>query len=273
MKHLTFMLCFLAILFTGGNALADCKIPSVDLTAKSSATSDSEIGQSFTATCTGRIKSITVKSNTDYTNKTVTVYQGEGIGGTVLKSISSNLVTGMNEISLEDAAIKVSAGSVYTFTLSSYVALKNADGSYDGGTGYMGSTDLGYDLYFSVTITSNKTLTVNPTNPGGSVTADSGDISSCSSSGGICSDEYTPGTDIVLTATLDTGYGSCTWTGCSSTSGNTCTVSSISDNTTVSVSYAAGGGGNSVALTDFAVLILGLLLLIAGYATIRSRAR
>lgn len=82
-----------------------------------------------------------------------------------------------------------------------------------------------------------RTLTVSPS-ADGTVSADSGAISACSSTGGTCSGEYAYGATVTLTAVPDPGYAT-TWTsGCFSYSGNGCTVSNVRVNTSVSVSFA-----------------------------------
>jgi sugar lactone lactonase YvrE len=115
-----------------------------------------------------------------------------------------------------------------------------------------------------------RTLTVSPS-AGGSVSADSGAVASCTSAGGTCSGSYGTGTTIVLTATPDTGKTTQWGSGCSSTSGNTCTVSGISANTTVNVAFAVAAGvplGGTAAYAGF-----GLALLCLAAVVLRTRDR
>jgi hypothetical protein len=70
---------------------------------------------------------------------------------------------------------------------------------------------------------------------GGSVSADSGAIGSCTSSGGTCSDLYDGGTTVTLTATPDAG-AAVTWSGCDSAVGNQCIVT-VSADTNVTASF------------------------------------
>ena len=72
----------------------------------------------------------------------------------------------------------------------------------------------------------------------GSVSADSGAISDCTSSGGICTGNYAQGSTLVLTATPATGYFT-VWTGADSGScaGNICTFSNIGSAKSVTASF------------------------------------
>jgi hypothetical protein len=99
------------------------------------------------------------------------------------------------------------------------------------------------------------TLTVTPGGAAdGTVSADVGAISGCSSSGGTCADDYDEGTTITLTASPDTG-AAVRWTGCTSATGNECTVILARDTTvtatfdpiprhTLTVSKAGTGSGS-----------------------------
>jgi trimeric autotransporter adhesin len=71
--------------------------------------------------------------------------------------------------------------------------------------------------------TPNKhTLTLSPTGPG-SVTAGSGSIRGCESSGGNCAGEYIEGSTLILTAT-PAPHEAVAWNGCTQSDGNTCEV-------------------------------------------------
>ena len=58
----------------------------------------------------------------------------------------------------------------------------------------------------------------------GEVDANSGPISGCRESSGTCSSLYTAGTEVILTATSDTGNEFLGWTGCDSEPGGDCKV-------------------------------------------------
>ena len=114
------------------------------------------------------------------------------------------------------------------------------------------------------------------TGANGSVSEDNGGIASCTSSGGDnCSGVYADDSSIVLTATPETGYFTSWDSGCSSTNGNICTVSEISKNTTVAVSFTNKGAGSDAAvpLPLAASLIFGLLLLAGAFRMRKTRAK
>ncbi|WP_457666331.1 InlB B-repeat-containing protein [Thiolapillus sp.] len=73
----------------------------------------------------------------------------------------------------------------------------------------------------------------------GSVSADSGSINACTSTGGVCSGNYSQGTNLVLTATPDSGYVTA-WSGpdSSSCTANTCTFNAIASAKSVTASFS-----------------------------------
>jgi hypothetical protein len=86
--------------------------------------SGNSVGQSFTATKTGLIKSISIASNLAQ-SETLKIYAGEGIGGSLLHTQSVNLtdsVTDASTFSLQelilDAEVAITSGSQYTFAFS-----------------------------------------------------------------------------------------------------------------------------------------------------------
>jgi hypothetical protein len=79
------------------------------------------------------------------------------------------------------------------------------------------------------------TVTVNGTG-GGTVASSPAGISSCSSSGGDCSQNFNHGTPVTLTATPAAG-SSVSWSGCDSSSGNTCTLSALTAARSVTATF------------------------------------
>ncbi|WP_305803137.1 hypothetical protein, partial [Thiolapillus sp.] len=73
----------------------------------------------------------------------------------------------------------------------------------------------------------------------GSVSANSGAISACTSTGGVCTGTYSQGANVVLTATPDTGYVTA-WSGSDSAAcaTNTCTFNAIASAKSVTVSFS-----------------------------------
>lgn len=126
--------------------------------------------------------------------------------------------------------------------------------------------------YYNVDII-QRTLTVSPSTSGGAVSADSGAISACTSTSGTCSGGYGNGTTITLTASPDVGYTTSWISGCSSTSGNTCTVSSISANTSVVVAFSSPNGASVSAGSFSGYFSYGLALLGAGGIAFRLRRK
>jgi hypothetical protein len=72
----------------------------------------------------------------------------------------------------------------------------------------------------------------------GKVDANSGAISGCTESSGVCEDEYVEGTVVTLTATADVGNKFVKWTGCGTVEGNKCKVT-MSSAKSVEAEFAA----------------------------------
>ena len=92
-------------------------------------------------------------------------------------------------------------------------------------------------------------LTVSPTGTGtGSVSSSPAGISKCTAGGGACSAEFDHGTAVKLTAAP--GAGSTTsWTGCDSSSGNTCNLHALTAAKDVTVTFTLGSNDLSVTLS------------------------
>lgn len=180
----------LAMLLPVPTALAGTiSIEVIEDTSKWHALSYYSFGQSFTATATGKLTKIYLmveepSSGENWTNRELTVYDGDGIGGTVLGTATgitlsqSTSVTDWKAIDLSSLNISVTFGNVYTFYFTNTVCSgysSNGDGSiyaegslYVEGTNY---TDIA-DLYFKLDIEEESTPTVS-TVSASSITANS----------------------------------------------------------------------------------------------------
>ncbi|TDO55778.1 cadherin-like domain-containing protein [Sunxiuqinia elliptica] len=119
------MMSFLLVsmLFVSNNqASAQCVI-SASYDNGSDATGSS-LAQSFVATCDGVLSQVKLISLTDQTGITVTIYSGEGVGGSVLGSVTGVSTHNAIEfidysiIDLSSANISVTSGNTYTFKLT-----------------------------------------------------------------------------------------------------------------------------------------------------------
>jgi hypothetical protein len=87
-----------------------------------------QLGQSFTATKTGAISAIKLVTGDSYTNKTLTIYQGEGTSGTVLFTQSginfADTYTDINTFTYTTVTLStpvpITSGGVYTFGLNTF---------------------------------------------------------------------------------------------------------------------------------------------------------
>jgi len=129
-----------------------------------------DIGQSFTATKTGVLKSIGVVEDSAAVSGTATlnVYNGSGTGGTVLYTKTGidfsviDTVTDINNYTLHnisiDSTVNITSGNVYTFVLSPGVAFDmayyTASNTYVGGDMFSADNSgfqTNIDMAFSVT--------------------------------------------------------------------------------------------------------------------------
>ncbi|MFE9082819.1 IPTL-CTERM sorting domain-containing protein [Brevundimonas sp. NPDC003935] len=120
------------------------------------------MGQNFTATATGTVTEIQVRSRTNIAT-TVYFFNGAGSGatGSNASAVSSQAVTLVDQGS--DAAgfqtivlatpLPVVAGHVYTFAFDAYVEMSANIDSYAGGTmlSNYNNSDINVDLAFTVT--------------------------------------------------------------------------------------------------------------------------
>jgi len=150
------------------------------------------IGQSFTACGNGLLSSITLLNELYVNNRTLTIYEGDGVSGTVLGTVSNieMLASQVNVIDVSGAGVNVISGNAYTF----YFATDVSNGAnlhlfdppnYAGGSLYFAGTSQPADLYFEVSITNTATvpsvtttvassITSNSATLGGNVTNDGG---------------------------------------------------------------------------------------------------
>jgi uncharacterized repeat protein (TIGR02543 family) len=143
------------------------------------------------------------------------------------------------------------AGETVTLTISAQSGLRVVAGSLTATYGSDTATITGSGPYVftmpaaNVVITAtfenipagNFNLTVNA-GAGGSVSAGSGSITACTSTGGICTGAYSSASTVVLTATPTSGYVVSSWGGVCSGSTTTCSVYMDNDKT-ASITFIA----------------------------------
>ena len=150
-----------SLLITGNPAFAQCTI-SPDIEAGSPANL-SNMGNSFTACQTGVISTIRVLSASSPSGRELSIYAGEGVGGSVLGSKTGiSLTTASNYttwsvIDMSTENISVTAGSKYTFYFTTDVEIYYVNSSnIVGGNMYqdqnqenivsLGSNDLRFEI-------------------------------------------------------------------------------------------------------------------------------
>ncbi|MBN1113252.1 MAG: hypothetical protein JXA53_10115, partial [Bacteroidales bacterium] len=159
------MMSFLLVsmLFVSSNqASAQCVI-SAPYDNGSDATGSS-LAQSFVATCDGVLSQVKLISLTNQTGITVTIYSGEGVGGSVLGSVTGVSTHNAIEfidysiIDLSSANVSVTSGNTYTFKLTNpgtgQVGFWHSNTNhYAGGIAYyQGAASSSLDFIFIVDI-------------------------------------------------------------------------------------------------------------------------
>lgn len=119
-------------------------------------------GQSFVATCSGTLNSIGFFINAGSTNpNTLTIYDGDGLGGANRGSISAdldysstNLTTDYRSIDVSSLGISIISGNTYTFQITGDVARLyfNTSNTIVGQIYYNGGANAGADLLYNVEI-------------------------------------------------------------------------------------------------------------------------
>lgn len=158
-----FMYAFAAVLLTISTyAQSGCTL-SADNVNGESATGNG-MGQSFTATCSGNLSQLKVLSNSAQNSVTITIYQGAGVTGTVLATVTGVTThnalsfTDYSSIELSSANISLTIGNVYTFYMTKPVAqdvsfYHSGSNHYAGGVAYYeGSANSDFDFIFVLDI-------------------------------------------------------------------------------------------------------------------------
>lgn len=123
-----------------------------------------KIGNSFTACQDGILSKVKFLSSDTKAGLVLDIYQGEGLSGTKLQTITgisthtNNSITDYSDIDISSYNISVTNGNVYTFFFSTTdvagvfkIGNMTAGGQMYYGTGVI-STEEDYDLYFEIEI-------------------------------------------------------------------------------------------------------------------------
>ena len=117
-----FFLVTISLLITSYTVCAQCSVNAAYGSGSDGMGSD--MGQSFTASCDGILSQLKLISKGDQTNTTITIYEGDGLTGTALGTITEitthNATTFIDYsiIDLSTANVSVTNGNSYTFYLS-----------------------------------------------------------------------------------------------------------------------------------------------------------
>ena len=151
-----FALCF--FIYTSN---AQCNIANTDL-GSPLAGGTAQWGQSFQPNCNGILDKVKVLARTSATGITVTIYDGNGLSGTVLGSLTSQSITEVSDYTdysvfdFSSENIILTSGNSYTFDISgggSFYFDANASPNYSGGNIYNNGTSYTlYDLLFEIEI-------------------------------------------------------------------------------------------------------------------------
>ena len=111
------------------------------------------MGQSFVACQTGELQRIGVITSDSTPNQTLSIYAGDGIGGTLIDSTVVSLVANApsySEIDLRSLNIELTAGNFYTFYFTPSVSRLQleTDGSFAGSLYANGVESPSQDLLF-----------------------------------------------------------------------------------------------------------------------------
>lgn len=156
-----------SILFVSNNqASAQC---TVDGSFNDGGTyGNSSMGQSFKAECDGTLLQLKVLGTDGCSGITVAIYEGDGLAGNVLGSVSGVSLTGASSFSdysvidLSGESISVTNGNIYTFNLisSSSIGLWATNiNHYVFGKGYWSGAVSDNDLHFKVEIAAGSSNT------------------------------------------------------------------------------------------------------------------
>lgn len=243
---------------------------SVTLTAPATAGTNTFTSWTGCASTSGFTCTITMTANTTVTanyatpvntySLTVdTTAPTSGVTITASPADANSHTSGNSPFSLSYAS-----GTSVTLTAPSTASNGNTFSSWTGCTSTSGMACT-VTVSANTTVTANYaaaapaayTLTVDSTSPasGVQITSNTSDNNGHSSGTSPFTLTYNSGTSVTLTAPVTSGSNNfSSWTGCASTSGQTCTVT-LSSNTTVTANYTAGpavtispGNGSSVAI-------------------------
>ncbi|MFY0628725.1 MAG: gliding motility-associated C-terminal domain-containing protein [Flavobacteriaceae bacterium] len=160
MKKITFLLSFITIIFFTQQSYSQCTDTN---TGTGNNITSSSMGQSFEAACSGTLGSIGVFVHTVTTGHTLTVYSGDGTGGTNLGSVtfdfstvSANITTDYKSIDISSEGISLTSGNTYTFVISGGAGQRLYYNNGDNSTGQLyfnGGAQPTLDLMYNVTVT------------------------------------------------------------------------------------------------------------------------
>ena len=145
-------------------------------------------------------------------------------------------------------SVTAASGTTFVVTAPSTAPNGNVFSSWTGcaSTSGTGNVDCNLTLSGNTTVTANYaapttyTLTVDSTGTGVSVTDSPADNNGTTSGTTPFTLTYNAGTTVTLVAPLPPGFAFSSWTGCTSATGNSCTVT-MNANTTVTANYTAQG--------------------------------
>lgn len=291
MKMKTFFAVFLAaclLVVAAGPSFASCT--EEQTTEDQDSSSRTWHGQSFTASCSGKITSIRVQVSTgdSLTSATLEIFADENL---IVAPLYDQSVTdtgaGDTTITLS-TPLNVTSGNQYTFVIKNTVqwkARENSAGGYADGQGYDGNPLGGFqatDLDFTVTIASNPTIaSITPSSGTDDGTVNITNLSGTDFQNGATVKLQKAGeSDITATGVtvVDPTQITCTFDLAGAAEGNWDVVVTHTDTTTGTLSEGftitpGAGGGTLIPTVDEWGMMLLLLLMAAGaYWTMRRKA-